>query len=118
MFVMPITRRQDTIKQINEKTPTIDEYVKSFDDPNREKPPLYIVDANSGNVRIVSESMEESYIALFREKKQLAEDIVKIIEDEREACAKVCESTGAYTDELEMAMMCADAIRDRSDTKE
>lgn len=31
---------------------------------------------------------------------------------ERERCAKVCEATGAYTDEIEMAHMCADAIRE------
>lgn len=30
---------------------------------------------------------------------------------ERERCAKICEETGAYTDELEMAQMCAAAIR-------
>jgi hypothetical protein len=33
---------------------------------------------------------------------------------EREACANVCEETGAYTDELGMALMCADAIRRRN----
>ncbi len=31
---------------------------------------------------------------------------------ERERCAKLCEQTGAYTDEIEMAQMCAAAIRE------
>ena len=37
---------------------------------------------------------------------------------EREACAKVCEDTGAYSDEIEMAQMCAQAIRSRGQTND
>ena len=44
-----------------------------------------------------------------------AATVVQLIERavaaERERCAKLCEETGAYTDELEMALMCAAAIR-------
>ena len=34
------------------------------------------------------------------------------VDAERERCAKLCEETGAYTDELDMALMCAAAIRE------
>jgi len=40
------------------------------------------------------------------------------VAEERERCAKLCEQTGAYTDQLEMAQMCAAAIRARSEEKQ
>lgn len=45
----------------------------------------------------------------------LADEIARIAaEAEREECARVCIDQGAYRDEIEMAMECAWAIRQRS----
>jgi len=62
--------------------------------------------------------LDRDKVQLFAEQnsaiKELKESINKAVRSERESCAELCKTTGAYTDELEMALMCADAIRDRS----
>ena len=87
ILVSPTT----SLKQVIEDTPTMDEYVASFDNPNRVSPKIF-----RPPLLNKTPAIERAVLA------------------EREACAKLCLETGAYTDELEMAIMCADAIRDRS----
>lgn len=61
--------------------------------------------------KIVDEAADESGYGGLDSSTMYGEFALEVAKKVRERCAVVCDQTGAYTDEIEMAHMCAAAIR-------